>query len=208
MHSNKRCLLPRTTETCARETLWKRASTEHTPAGLKKKEEKIDQETEGLGTAIKSESLKLGNDAEPVPGILHLEKARGMSELHLRAHSNYNEPEFHPGSKRRKKTNYFYFIVVFNLSLFFILFWDESIRDILLLTRSRTRENSGVLRVFKGSAGLRVNCSSVSGGTCLMKKYLEFKETKRKYINSQKSQVFKCPSWTFNSNITYLLFLL
>lgn len=63
---------------------------------------KIDQETEGLGTAIKSESLKLGNDAEPVPGILHLEKARGMSELHLRAHSNYNEPEFHPGSKRRK----------------------------------------------------------------------------------------------------------
>lgn len=69
----------------------------------KRKKEKIDQETEGLGTAIKSESLKLGNDAEPVPGILHLEKARGMSELHLRAHSNYNEPEFHPGSKRRKK---------------------------------------------------------------------------------------------------------
>ncbi len=41
------------------------------------------------------------------------------------------------------------------------------------LTRSRTRENSGVLLVFRGSAGLRVSCSSVKGGTCLMKKYLE-----------------------------------
>ena len=40
-------------------------------------------------------------------------------------------------------------------------------------TRSRTRENSGVLRVFSGRAGLRVSCSSVSGGTCLMKKYLD-----------------------------------
>lgn len=48
-----------------------------------------------------------------------------------------------------------------------------------LLTRSRTRENSGVLRVFKGSAGLRVNCSSVRGGTCLMKKYLSGEETNR-----------------------------
>lgn len=36
-----------------------------------------------------------------VPGILHLEKARGMSELHLLAHSNYNEPEFHPGSREK-----------------------------------------------------------------------------------------------------------
>lgn len=45
----------------------------------------------------------------------------------------------------------------------------------VLLTRSRTRENSGVLRVFRGRAGLRVSCSSVSGGTCLMKKYLHTK---------------------------------
>lgn len=48
-----------------------------------------------------------------------------------------------------------------------------STRNLSLLTRSKTRENSGVLRVFKGNAGLRVNCSSVSGGTCLMKKYLK-----------------------------------
>jgi len=42
-----------------------------------------------------------------------------------------------------------------------------------VLTRSSTRENSGVLRVFRGKAGLRVICSSVRGGTCLMKKYLD-----------------------------------
>lgn len=87
----------------SRNSLKKGLNRTYTCRFKKKKKEKIDQETEGLGTAIKSESLKLGNDAEPVPGILHLEKARGMSELHLRAHSNYNEPEFHPGSKRRKK---------------------------------------------------------------------------------------------------------
>lgn len=51
------------------------------------------------------------------------------------------------------------------------------------LTRSSTRENSGVLRVFRGSAGLRVSCSSVSGGTCLMKKYLKNIST---YMNAWK----------------------
>lgn len=55
-----------------------------------------------------------------------------------------------------------------------------STRNLSLLTRSRTRENSGVLRVFKGNAGLRVNCSSVSGGTCLMKKYLEAEKTQKR----------------------------
>lgn len=45
--------------------------------------------------------------------------------------------------------------------------------NLLVPTRSKTRENSGVLRVFNGKAGLRVKCSSVSGGTCLMKKYLQ-----------------------------------
>lgn len=32
-----------------------------------------------------------------------------------------------------------------------------------------------MLRVFRGKAGFRVSCSSVSGGTCLMKKYLQIK---------------------------------
>lgn len=175
---------------------------------FKKKKEKIDQETEGLGTAIKSESLKLGNDAATCTWYITSWKSTGNVRAASSSSFKLQWTRVSSWKQEKKKTNYFYFIVVFNLSLFFILFWDESIRDILLLTRSRTRENSGVLRVFKGSAGLRVNCSSVSGGTCLMKKYLEFKETKRKYINSQKSQVFKCPSWTFDSNITYLLFLL
>ncbi len=53
-----------------------------------------------------------------------------------------------------------------------------STRKLSWLTRSKTRENSGVLRVFKGNAGLRVNCSSVSGGTCLIKKYLKAETTK------------------------------
>lgn len=50
--------------------------------------------------------------------------------------------------------------------------WFSKSATRLQLTRSRTRENSGVLRVFSGSAGFLVSCSSVSGGTCLMKKYL------------------------------------
>ena len=38
-----------------------------------------------------------------------------------------------------------------------------------ILTRSRTSENSGALRVLSGSAGEREIISSVSGGRCLMK---------------------------------------
>lgn len=63
-----------------------------------------------------------------------------------------------------------------------------STRNFSLLTRSKTRENSGVLRVFKGSAGLRVNCSSVRGGTCLMKKYLKTEKLLKRPSNSASSQ--------------------
>lgn len=38
-----------------------------------------------------------------------------------------------------------------------------------ILTRSKTSENSGVLLVFNGRAGFLFSCSSVSGGTCLIK---------------------------------------
>lgn len=38
-----------------------------------------------------------------------------------------------------------------------------------ILTKSKTNENSGVLLVFSGRAGFLLSCSSVSGGTCLMK---------------------------------------
>lgn len=38
-----------------------------------------------------------------------------------------------------------------------------------ILTRSKTSENSGVLLVFNGRAGFLFSCSSVRGGTCLMK---------------------------------------
>lgn len=101
-----------------------------------------------------------------VPGILHLETAQGMSRLHLLAHLNYSGPEFHPDNRKKNisRTNQLKF-VTFKMRY--------STRTFSLLTRSKTRENSGVLRVFKGSAGLRVNCSSVRGGTCLMKKYLK-----------------------------------
>lgn len=68
-----------------------------------------------------------------------------------------------------------------------------STRNGLLLTRSKTRENSGVLRVFKGNAGLRVNCSSVSGGTCLMKKYLKAEEQKQKRPSFNKTNN-ECPN--------------
>ena len=37
---------------------------------------------------------------ESLPGILHLERAQGMSGLHLLIHSNYSGPEFHPDSRR------------------------------------------------------------------------------------------------------------
>lgn len=40
---------------------------------------------------------------------------------------------------------------------------------IKIFTKSRTNENSGVLLVFSGRAGFLFSCSSVSGGTCLMK---------------------------------------
>lgn len=43
----------------------------------------------------------------------------------------------------------------------------------VILTRSRTRENSGELRVFSGRAGLRALSSSVKGGRFLMKRYLK-----------------------------------
>lgn len=82
--------------------------------------------------------------------------------LHHPAHLSYNGQEFHPVNEKKKKCSE-------HLSFSKI---RVSMQWILRLTRSRTRENSGVLRVLRGSAGLRVNCSSVSGGTCLMKKYL------------------------------------
>lgn len=45
-------------------------------------------------------------------------------------------------------------------------FWYVFIK---IFTKSRTNENSGVLLVFSGRAGFLLSCSSVSGGTCLMK---------------------------------------
>lgn len=38
-------------------------------------------------------------------------------------------------------------------------------------TRSKTRVNSGELRVFRGNAGFLARISGVRGGRCLMKKY-------------------------------------
>lgn len=107
-----------------------------------------------------------------LPGILHLERGRGMSRLRLLARSDCSGLKFHPGDETIKnKPNEV-------SSLFFPLF-IKNIRHLSQLTRSKTRENSGVLRVFKGSAGLRVNCSSVRGGTCLMKKYLQTEKQKK-----------------------------
>lgn len=102
-----------------------------------------------------------------VPGILHLERAQERSRLHLLVHLNYSGPEFHPDN--RKKT------IIKREGLFTVY----TINSSTVLTRSKTRENSGVLRVFSGSAGLRVNCSSVSGGTCLMKKYLKAEKAEK-----------------------------
>lgn len=87
-----------------------------------------------------------------------------MSGLRLLAHSNYSGPEFRPEREKQRKS-------VSSSQFYFNMRCSTGKRS--LFTRSKTRENSGVLRVFKGNAGLRVNCSSVSGGTCLMKKYLE-----------------------------------
>jgi len=42
-----------------------------------------------------------------------------------------------------------------------------------LLTKSSTRQKSGVLRVLSGSAGAFTRISSVSGGKFLMKQYLQ-----------------------------------
>lgn len=81
--------------------------------------------------------------------------------LHLLAHSNYSELEFHP-----RETEKLLAKSQVNSRCHCLNSTTEN------LTRSKTRENSGVLRVFRGSAGLRVNCSSFSGGTCLIKKYL------------------------------------
>ena len=39
-------------------------------------------------------------------------------------------------------------------------------------TKSSTRQNSGVLRVFNGNAGAFTRISSVNGGKFLMKQYL------------------------------------
>lgn len=41
----------------------------------------------------------------------------------------------------------------------------------LTLTRSRTSENSGLLRVLRGRAGQRARISVVRGGKCLIKRY-------------------------------------
>lgn len=41
----------------------------------------------------------------------------------------------------------------------------------LKLTRSRTSENSGLLRVLRGRAGQRARISVVRGGKCLIKRY-------------------------------------
>lgn len=63
--------------------------------------------------------------------------------------------------------------------------WVNACRRGPELTKSRTRENSGVLRVFSGSAGFLVSCSSVSGGTCLMKKYLQNRRVGKGWNQSQ-----------------------
>lgn len=106
-----------------------------------------------------------------------------MSRLHLLAHLNYSGPAFHPGNRKKKKN-----ISRNNTFRFDSFNMRHSTRTFSLLTRSKTRENSGVLRVFKGSAGLRVNCSSVRGGTCLMKKYLKTEKLLKRPSNSALSQ--------------------
>ncbi len=110
-----------------------------------------------------------------LPGIWHLGRVQEKLVLHHPAHSSYNGQGFHPVEGEKNK----------NLCQNETLVVGVSLQWCLRLTRSSTRENSGVLRVFRGSAGLRVSCSSVSGGTCLMKKYLQ----KNMYKNAQTNKI-------------------
>lgn len=49
------------------------------------------------------ETFQLDKDYEQlVPGILHLERAQGMSRLRLLAHSNYSGPEFRPDNRKKR----------------------------------------------------------------------------------------------------------
>jgi len=55
--------------------------------------------------------------------------------------------------------------------------WCPSNGEVVVITRrhtrSNTRQNSGVLRVFSGNAGALTRISSVNGGKFLMKQYLQ-----------------------------------
>ena len=64
--------------------------------------------------------------------------------------------------------------------------------DVLVIkkchTKSSTRQNSGVLRVFSGNAGAFTRISSVSGGKFLMKKYLHTTITHSHQYQHQREQ--------------------
>lgn len=90
--------------------------------------------------------------------------------LHLQVHSNCSVQEFHPEKIRKEH------IEITMAPGDHMVQEKKGEGEGKWLTRSSTSENSGVLRVLSGSAGLRMRISSVRGGRCLMKKYLHEEE--------------------------------
>lgn len=74
------------------------ASTEHTPISSYKK-----TQSTFFHSTMKIKTFEQARQNEQrLPGILHLERGRGMSRLHLLARSDCSGLEFHPGDKTKK----------------------------------------------------------------------------------------------------------
>lgn len=90
-----------------------------------------------------------------------LGKEQEMKTLLLPTLEDYNGPKFHPVNNQENQIKYYKIKMLTPKAK-----WSNTIYG--TLTKSRTRENSGLLRVFKGKAGHRERISFVSGGNCFM----------------------------------------